>query len=162
MQILLFLLVSYLSQTLQEDTIKLRSIDPKEIKMESIDISGKNGGQRFNIDGLKGVIVKVHFRDKHLKKKGILDISAEVEEQLAEEEITYQNFNMREERYVWMLCNDAAERQRMREFLLAKEYILAVETDNKRYFGKYAKKEEKEKWKEANKKDPNSKQKLEL
>ena len=36
-----------------------------------------------------GVIVKVHFREKHLKKKGILDLSAEIEEALAEEEITY-------------------------------------------------------------------------
>jgi len=69
---------------------------------------------------------------------------------------------MRDERYVWMLCNDGNERERMREFLLNKEYVLVVESDNRRFFGKYAKKDEKDKWKEANKKDPNSKKKLEL
>ena len=70
--------------------IKLESIDPKSIKMESVDLK-KNGmaGKQFDISGIKGVIVKIHFREKYLKKKGILDISAEIEEGLAEEEIDY-------------------------------------------------------------------------
>lgn len=38
---------------------------------------------------LKGVILKIHFREKYLKKKGILELSAEIEEGLAEDEITY-------------------------------------------------------------------------
>ncbi len=69
---------------------------------------------------------------------------------------------MRDERYVWMLCNDTNERQKVRTYLVQKEAILAVESDNKRYFGKFATKVEKEKWKEANKKDPNSKNKFDL
>ena len=69
---------------------------------------------------------------------------------------------MKDERYIWMLCNDGGERQRVREYLLAKEYILAIESDGKRFFGKFANREEKEKFKEANKKDPNSKNKLDL
>ena len=34
---------------------------------------------------------------------------------------------------------------------------MVVEAEGKRYFGKYAQKEEKETWKQANKKDPNDK-----
>lgn len=51
--------------------------------------------------------MKIQFREKYLKKRGILELSAEIEESLADEEIIYQNMNMRDERYVWILCNDS-------------------------------------------------------
>jgi len=70
--------------------------------------------------------------------------------------------NVKDERYLWMLCNDAEERVRVREILLNKEYTLAIETEGKRFFGKFASKDEKEKWKSANKKDPKSKNKIDL
>jgi preprotein translocase subunit SecD len=54
--------------------------------------------------------MKVHFREKYLKKKGILDLSAEVEEGLAEEEISYQNMNVKGDKYVWIMCNDKEDR----------------------------------------------------
>jgi tRNA G10 N-methylase Trm11 len=95
--------------------------------------------------------MKVHFRDKYLKKKGILDIAAELEESLAEEEFTFSNMNVREEKYIQMLCNDADERERIREFLLKKETTLVIEAEGKRFFGKFANKDEKLKFKEAQK-----------
>ena len=35
--------------------------------------------------------------------------------------------------------------------MIAKEYLLVVESDGKRFFGKFAAKDEKERWKEENK-----------
>ena len=68
----------------------------------------------------------------------------QIEEGLGEEEVEYQNFNIRDASYIWVLCNKAEERQKIKEFLIPKEYTLAVETDRKRFFGKFAQKEEKE------------------
>ena len=51
--------------------------------------------------------------------------------------------SLREDRFIQMLCNDAEERQKLRAFLLAKEYILVIEAEGKRFFGKYAGKDEK-------------------
>jgi hypothetical protein len=99
------------SQCLCEETIQLKSIDPKDIKITNIDLKGEKVGGSSNLGGkfdpglIKEIIVKVHFREKYLKKRGILELSAELEETLAEEEIQYQNFNMRDERYIWILCN---------------------------------------------------------
>jgi len=71
-----------------EEGIKLTSIDPKDIKIESLDVNGHKK-QQFDFMGLKAVIMKVYFREKYLKKRGLLELSAEIEEGLAEEEITY-------------------------------------------------------------------------
>jgi hypothetical protein len=68
----------------------LESIDPKTIKMESIDLKGSNmAGKGFDVTGLNKVIVKIHLREKYLKKKGVLELSSEIEELLAEEEVSY-------------------------------------------------------------------------
>lgn len=85
---LAILLAILLANLITAEEITLKSIDPKDIKMESVDLTGANKN-RFNIGGIKDVIVKIHFRDKYLKKKGILDLAAEIEEGLAEEEIGY-------------------------------------------------------------------------
>jgi preprotein translocase subunit SecD len=106
--------------------------------------------------------MKVHFREKYLKKKGILDLSAEVEEGLAEEEISYQNMNVKGDKYVWIMCNDKEDRQKIRDFMVQKEYTLVVESEGKRYFGKFAQVGEKGIWKENNKIDESKKHKLDL
>lgn len=129
-----------------DERIELRSIDPSELGIKSIDLGGKKGG--FNIDGIKNIIMKVYFREKHLKKTGILELSAKFEEELAESEIDFQNFNIREERYLHMLCNDPEERQSLIDFFVPKEEILVVQANGKRYFGKYAQKAEKQAFKE--------------
>jgi hypothetical protein len=42
--------------------------------------------------------MKIHFREKHLKKNGILTLAAELEEALAEdEEIEYQSFSAKDD-----------------------------------------------------------------
>ena len=60
---------------------------------------------------------------------------------------------MRDESYVWILCNNPGERERIRTYLVQKEYTLVVESDRKRFFGKFGSKDEKEKWKAENKED---------
>ena len=94
------------------------------------------------------------FREKYMKKKGIELITAEIEEEMAEADETfdYSNMNIRDGgETVWILCNQAEERAKIREFLLQKEVTLAIESDGKRFFGKYASKVEKDKYREANK-----------
>lgn len=79
------------------DGIKVRSIDPKSIKLENLDFSAVGGGagrmsgdeRKFDVSQIKSVIVKVHFREKYLKKKGALELSAELEELLVEQELAY-------------------------------------------------------------------------
>lgn len=62
----LILVFALLISTGYSEEIKLTAIDPKSIKVENIDLNkAKN---QFNINGLKGVIVKVYFREKYLKK----------------------------------------------------------------------------------------------
>lgn len=160
---LLYLL--YLTSIFCQDEIKMTSIDPSEIKVESIDL--KNSGIRrentgFDISSLKNVIIKVHFREKYMKKKGILDLTSEVEEGLQEEEIQYANLNMKEEKYIWIMCNDAGERQRIKDYLAQREYTLVVELEGKRFFGKFSSQGEKTIWKENNKIDESKKNKFEL
>lgn len=106
--------------------------------------------------------MKVHFREKYLNKKGILDLSSEVEEILSDEEVDYQNMNVRGEKYIWIMCNDKNERQKIRDLLLSKEYTLVIESDSKRFFGKFASKPEKDLWRENNKPDETKKNKLDL
>jgi len=49
------------------------------------------------------------------------------------------------------MCNNAQDRENIRNYLLPKEYTLVVESDLKKYFAKFANKEEKEAWREWNK-----------
>ncbi len=51
---------------------------------------------------------------------------------------------------VWIMCNIAEERVKIRDYLLKKEVTLAIESEGKRFFGKFASKAEKEKYKEKN------------
>lgn len=142
------------------DEIKLESIDPKKLNMQTINFrDGTNtmGGKAFDVSQINKVIVKIHFRDKYLKKSGAYELSAEMEEILGEEEVDYQNFNVKDEKYIWMLCNDGGERERIKDILTQKEFTLVVEADGKRFFGKYASKEEKDTWRANNKKDPSKK-----
>ena len=85
------------------------------------------------------LVMKVHFREKHLKKRSIEEISAELEEELGEAEFEYTNLSIRDGgESVWIMCNDAEERARIREFLVGKENLLVIESDGKRFFGKFA------------------------
>lgn len=54
--------------------------------------------------------MKAYFREKHLKKTGVLELSAEVEEELADSDIDFQNFKVSEERFLHLLCNNPQER----------------------------------------------------
>ena len=81
-------------------------------------------------------------------------ITAELEEDMgeAEETFEYSNMNIRDGgESVWILCNQAGERAKIRDYLLQKEVTLAIESDGKRFFGKFASKAEKDKYREANK-----------
>lgn len=73
----------------EESGFKMQEIDPSEIKITPIDIKGQGKKSNIDISGIKGVIMKVHFRDKYLKKRGILELSAEIEESFGEEEFDY-------------------------------------------------------------------------
>ena len=97
--------------------------------------------------------MKVHFREKYMKKKGIEEITAALEEEMAEAEevFDYTNMNIRDGgESVWIMCNDPNERAKIRNYLIGKEVVLVIESDEKRFFGKFGSKEEKEKWKAAN------------
>ncbi len=88
-----------------------------------------------------------------MKKKGIEQITAELEEDFTESEETfdYTNMNIRDGgESVWIMCNIAEERVKIRDYLLKKEVTLAIESEGKRFFGKFASKAEKEKYKEKN------------
>jgi hypothetical protein len=94
--------------------------------------------------------MKIHFREKYMKKKGILVLASELEEALGEEEdIEYQSFNAKDD-FIQVLCNNADMRHLLRDFLLRRETILVVESEEKRFFGKFASKDEKQRFKEAN------------
>jgi hypothetical protein len=45
------------------------------------------------------------------------------------------------------LCNDAAEREHLKHMLLASTMVLAFENNHMRYFSKFTKEDEKEKFK---------------
>lgn len=95
--------------------------------------------------------MKIHFREKHMRKRGIEMLTAELEEEMQEDhDFEYSSMNIRDGgRNVWILCNDADERANIREFLLAKDFVLVVEAERgKRFFGKFASKVEKDKWRE--------------
>ena len=96
--------------------------------------------------------MKVTFREKYMKKKGIEEITAELEEEMQEaEDFEYTNMNIRDGgETVWIMCNDPEDRAKIRDFLITKEVLLVIESDNKRFFGKYASKDEKERWKKSN------------
>ena len=103
---------------------------------------------------LQELIIKVTFREKYMKKKGIELITAEIEEEMADADETfdYSNMNIRDGgETVWILCNQAGERVKIRDYLLQKEVTLAIESDGKRFFGKFASKVEKDKYREVNK-----------
>ncbi len=52
---------------------------------------------------------------------------------------------------MWIMCNEGSEREKIRNFILNKEVTLVIESEGKRFFGKFAQTKEKEKWKAANK-----------
>ena len=123
------------------------------IKLETVKDGPLKSGMNIH-STLQGLIIKVVFREKYMKKKGIELITAELEEEMTESEETfdYSNMNIRDGgESVWILCNQAEERAKIREFLAAKEVTLVIESDGKRYFGRYASKAEKDKYREANK-----------
>ena len=100
--------------------------------------------------------MKIYFRDKYLKKKEIFELAVEVEEILSEDEdIAFQNFNIKDEKYIQLLCGDPEMRKIIRDLLLEKQIILSIESDNKRYFGKYAQSTERERFKEQAKQRKN-------
>lgn len=70
--------------------------------------------------------------------------------------------NLKGEQFVWIMCNDAGERKKLREFLTQKEIVLVVEQDGKRYFGKFASTGEKNTWRENNRPDESKKGKIDL
>ena len=89
-----------------------------------------------------------------MKKKGIEQITAELEEEINEAEETFEFTSLQIKdggQSVWIMCNQPEEREKLRNFILSKEVTLVIESDGKRFFGKFAQAKEKEKWKLANK-----------
>ena len=116
--------------------IELKPIDPKKFKAP--DLKAQFGGSGIG-QAMLELVMKVHFREKHLKKRSIEEIAAELEEELVEAEFEYSNLNIRDGgESVWIMCNDAEERARIRQFLIGKENLLVIESDGKRFFGKFA------------------------
>ena len=52
---------------------------------------------------------------------------------------------------IWIMCNDPTERLKIKDYLVEKEVTLVVETEGKRFFGRFGSQPEKERWKEAHK-----------
>ncbi len=82
-----------------EDGDQMIRLEPADIKVESIDLKKQKGG---GIDPrqIMNLFVKVYIRDKVLKKKDIYTVVAELEEELAEEEMDFENMNVREEKWI--------------------------------------------------------------
>ena len=77
-----------------------------------------------------------------------------MEEEINEAEETFEFTSMQIKdggESVWIMCNLPDEREKIRNFILNKEVTLVIESDGKRFFGKYAQVKEKDKWKRANK-----------
>ena len=80
-------LVALLVSVVVCQDIKLERMDPSTIKTRSIDPSLLQG--KLNLGGIQDVIMKVHFREKHLKKKSIEEISSDLEEVLSDADLEY-------------------------------------------------------------------------
>ncbi len=118
---------------------------------------GGNSGPSI-AEQLQELIIKLHFREKYMKKKGIEQITADLEEEINEAEETFEFSSLQIKdggETVWIMCNQAEEREKLRNFILNKDVTLVIESDGKRFFGKYAQKKEKEKWKLSNKDNKN-------
>ena len=134
--------------------IKLKTVDIKPEQMKINKISGGAGGAGGIADQLQELIIKIQFREKYMKKKGIEQITADLEEEIneADETFEFSSMNIKDGgESVWIMCNDPSEREKIRNFILNKEVTLVIESEGKRFFGKFAQTKEKEKWKAANK-----------
>ena len=142
MKSVLLVTIMLLAISIVKAEIELKSIDTKSIKVENMG----GGGPFGNIgNALKELVMKLHFRDKYMKKKGIEEMTAELEDELTEAEFEYSSLSIRDGgETVWIMCNDAQERARIRAHLIQKEIILVVESDGKRFFGKFGSKVEKD------------------
>jgi 23S rRNA pseudoU1915 N3-methylase RlmH len=144
--LLSLLLLSFLTQGVPTATPK---IEMRDVKMSNDVLNAQ--GPRIG-EALKEMVMRVHFREKYMRKKGIELITAELEEELQEEEFAYTNMNIRDGgRLVWIMCSDPEERENIKNYLVKKEVLLVVETGGKRFFGKFASQAEKQSWKEENK-----------
>ena len=56
--------------------------------------------------------------------------------------------NIREDKYIWILCNKPEMREKLREYLLTREDVLVIDSDYRRFYGKFATKAEKKEWRE--------------
>ena len=71
-----------------------------------------------------------------------------IERDLYVNEVNYQSIQVKEDSgTVQILCNDPEEREHLKHMLLASNLILAFENDHKRYYAKFTKDDEKEKFK---------------
>ena len=100
------------------------------------------------------MVFKVHFRDRWMKRgeDDLVSNAITIERDLFNEEINYQSISIKENTSsVQILCNDPEERDHLKHMLLASNMVLAFENNHKRYFSKFTKDEEKEKFKHEQK-----------
>ncbi len=131
-------------------------MSPEEMGIKVTDMT-EQARNSLNFGGIKAKFMKVFIRQKLLKDKDILEISAELEEKLSDEDFDYANMNVREEKYLHLLINDYKEKMRIKEFFLAEEVVLAVETDGKRAYGQHVKSKEKKRFREEQKQEKEKK-----
>jgi len=72
-----------------------------------------------NMNFLFSMIIDVYFRDKFMQKDLDLESNAMIiESDLRDHEIDYQQLNLRDQKYVQILCNDPEEREHIKHLLL--------------------------------------------
>lgn len=96
------------------------------------------------------MVFKVHFRDRYMKRgeDDLVSNAITIERDLFNEEINYQSISIKEDsNSVQILCNDPEERDHLKHMLLASNMVLAFENNHKRYYSKFTKDDEKDKFK---------------
>ena len=104
----------------------------------------------FSVEFVYAMVFKVHFRDRFMKKPDddLVSNAITIERDLYNQEINYQSIAIKEDtQSVQILCNDPEERDHLKHMLLASNMVLAFENNHRRYYSKFTKDDEKEKFK---------------
>jgi hypothetical protein len=127
------------------DQIKVESIDPSKLNFKSME----GGPSGFNINTIKNLFVKIYIREKHLKQKDLYEWSAELEDEFSQQEFKYENMSTKDETSsVQLMVNDPYAREMIKEHVVQMDYVLAVELNKSRFYGRYCNKKEKDAFKE--------------
>jgi len=104
----------------------------------------------FSVEFVYAMVFKVHFRDRWMRRPedDLVSNAITIERDLYNEEINYQSISIKEDtQSVQILCNDPEEREHLKHMLLASNMVLAFENNHKRFYSKFTKEDEKDKFK---------------